>query len=196
MTNRITKGRGKFGAIDVPTGRIYYNGTAITATAAELNTSSGLLATTTQLNNAAYSAARVVDGTVAAAGTLTITAALHDNKTVLLDQVGGFVTQLPAATGTGIRLKFVVATTGTASYTIKAAASDAYWGNSFTVTDNAGAGTSVVAFKSGGGTVITLNGSTTGGIKGDVINLEDVKTNIWFVDMRIAGTGAEATPFS
>ncbi len=183
MTNRITKGKAKVAALDVLSSGLFLNGTAVTASAAELN-------------GAAKLSGRVIDGTVAALGTLTITAAAHDNRTVLLDQVGGFVTLLPAATGTGMRLKFVVATTGTASYTIKAAAGDAFWGNSFTVTDNAGAGTSVVAFKSGGGTVITLNGSTTGGIKGDVIYLEDELLHIWGVDMRIAGTGAEATPFS
>lgn len=181
MTNRITKGRGKFGALDVVDQRLFLSGTAITATAAEINR-------TTDVSG------RVVNGT--AAGTLTLTEATHDGKTVLLNLAAGFVSQLPSATGSGMRLKFVVATTGTASYTIKAAASDAFWGVSHQVTDNAGIGTSVYGFKSGGGTVITLNGSTTGGIKGDVVEIEDVLTNIWFVNMRTAATGTEATPFS
>lgn len=194
MTNRITKGRGKFGALDVPTSRFYYNGTAVTATAAELNTMTGVLATVTEINRATDVSGRVVNGT--ASGTLSITEATHDGKTVLLNRAGGFVVSLPAATGSGARFKFVVATTGTASYTIAAASGDAFWGVVHQVTDNAGAGTSVWGFKAGGGTLITLNGSTTGGIKGDVVELEDELTNIWFVNARTAATGAEATPFS
>jgi hypothetical protein len=181
MSNKLTKGKALVGAIDVPSNYLFINGTAVTATA-------------TELNRVADVSGRVINGT--AAGTLTLTEATHDSTTVLLNRAAGFTVALPAATGSGMRIKFVVAATGTANYVIRAGASDAFWGNAFFVTDNAGAGTSVWGFKATGGTVITLSGSTTAGIKGDVINLEDVLTNIWQVDMRAAGTGAEATPFS
>ena len=191
MPNRLTKGKGLFGAINVPASGLFINGTAVTATADELNAVDGIAATVTELNRVADVSTRVINGT--ASGTLSITEATHDGKTVLLNRAGGFDVALPAATGSGARLRFVVATTGTANYVIRAGAGDAFWGNTFQVTDNAG---TVIAFKAGGGTVMTLNGSTTGGIKGDIIALEDVLTNIWFVDARVAGTGAEATPYS
>jgi hypothetical protein len=181
MPNRISKGKVLAGAVNVPAGGLYIADTVVNATAAELN-------------RVADASSRVVNGT--AAGTLTITEATHDGKVVLLNRAAGFDVALPAATGSGTNLKFVVATTGTAPYVIRAAGNDAFWGVVHQVSDNAGAGTSVWGFKSGGGTVITLNGSTTGGIKGDVIELCDILTDIWFVNMRTAGTGAEATPFS
>src|SRR3972149_4365503 len=178
MPNRLTKGKALAGAVNVPAGALYIGDTAVTATADELN-------------RAADVSGRVINGT--AAGTLTITEATHDGKTVLLNRAGGFDVALPAATGSGATLRFVVATTTTSGgYIIRAAGNDAFWGHTLQVTDNAG---TVTGFKAGGGTVITLNGSTTAGIKGDVIDLQDILTDIWFVDMRVAGTGSEATPF-
>lgn len=191
MAFKLSRGKPLFDALDVRADKLFINGTAVTSSAAELNALDGITATVTELNRATDVSGRVINGT--ASGTLSITEAAHDGKTVLLNRAGGFVVSLPAATGSGMRLKFVVATTGTAPYTINAGASDAFWGVVHQVTDNAG---TVIGFKAGGGTVITLNGSTTGGIKGDVIELEDELTNIWFVNMRTAGTGAEATPFS
>lgn len=171
MINKVTGGNAKVGGLTIGT---------VT-----------LLATATEINRVADASTRVINGT--AAGTLTMSEATHDGKTVLLNRAGGFTVALPAATGSGARFRFVVATTGTANYTIRAGAGDAFWGNTFQVTDNAG---TVTGFKASGGTVITMSGSTTGGIKGDVVNLEDVLANIWSVDMRVAGTGVEVTPFS
>ncbi|MCA9687878.1 MAG: hypothetical protein KC457_37315, partial [Myxococcales bacterium] len=43
---------------------------------------------------------------------------------------------------------------------------------------------------------ITFNGSTTGGIKGATVELQDVASNLWAVRVVGAATGTEATPFS
>lgn len=43
---------------------------------------------------------------------------------------------------------------------------------------------------------ITLNGTTTGGIKGDMIVLTDCAADLWSVQMFGSSTGTEATPFS
>lgn len=180
MPNRLTKGKALAGAVNVPASGLYIADTAVTATA-------------TELNRVADVSGRIINGT--ASGTLTITEATHDGKLVLLNRAGGFHTVLPAATGSGAKLQFIVATTGTvaAAYTIAAAGNDTMFGNAVFVTDNSG---TVVGFKAGGGTLITLNGSTTAGIKGDSIELFDIAADTWWVNVRAAGTGAEATPFS
>ena len=43
---------------------------------------------------------------------------------------------------------------------------------------------------------ITLNGTTTGGILGGTIEIQDVASNVCSVVARGAATGSEATPFS
>jgi fructose-specific component phosphotransferase system IIB-like protein len=43
---------------------------------------------------------------------------------------------------------------------------------------------------------ITMDGSTTGGIVGDRVELVDVAENVWAVNGIIQQTGTEATPFS
>ncbi len=43
---------------------------------------------------------------------------------------------------------------------------------------------------------ITLNGSTTGGVKGSHVELQDVASGVWRVSGFLVSTGAEATPFS
>ena len=191
MPNRLTKGKALLGAINVPASGLYIANVAVTATAAELNTNASLLATTAELNRVADVSTRIINGT--AAGTLSITELAHDGKVVLLNRAAGFTAQLPAATGSGAKLHFVVATTGTANYVITVVGNDTMYGNAFFVTDNAG---TVIAFKAGGGSIITLNGSTTAGIKGDSVELIDIAADTWWVDVRAAGTGAEATPFS
>ena len=178
MPNRLTKGKALLGAVNVPASGLYIANTAVTATADELN-------------RVADVSGRVINGT--ASGTLTITEATHDGKLVLLNRAAGFDVALPAATGSGAKLHFIVATTGTANYVIRAAGNDTMYGNALFVTDNGG---TVIGFKANGGTVITLNGSTTAGIKGDSVELFDVATDTWWVSVLAAGTGAEATPFS
>ena len=43
---------------------------------------------------------------------------------------------------------------------------------------------------------ITLNGTTTGGLVGADVELIDIAADTWFVNVRTAATGTEATPFS
>lgn len=176
MSNRLTKGKALAGAIDVPSNLLYINGTAVTATAGELN-------------RVADVSGRIINGTA----NLTVSAGTHDSRIVLLNAAAGFDVTLPAATGSGAQYRFIVATTGTADYTINAAGDDTMFGNAFYVTDNAG---TVIAFRANGGSVITLNGSATGGIKGDSVEVFDIAADTWFVDVRAAATGNEATPFS
>lgn len=130
------------------------------------------------------------------ATSLTITAAAHAGRTVRIDSAAPVTITLPQATGTGNKYRFVVgvAATGTAS-TIKVAnATDVMRGYSFCVTttsDNAeGFKTSATS------DTISMNGTTLGGVVGDMYEIEDLLTGVFSVRCFCAPTGTEATPFS
>lgn len=154
-------------------------GTAVTATAAEIN-------------RAADISARIVNCTAA---TLAVTAASHDGKTVTLNRAGGIAVTLPAASGSGARFRFVIGTTFTGAATIKVAnSSDVMTGNAIALQDG---GDTMVGFETAASTdTISWDGSTTGGIKGTEVMLEDIATNLWFVRVIGSATGVEATPFA
>lgn len=153
-------------------------GTAVTATAAEIN-------------RAADVSARIVNCTAA---TLAVTAAAHDGKTVTLNRAGGIDVTLPAATGSGMRLRFIIGTTFTSSATIKVTGDDTMTGQALLAADG---GDTAVMFEAGAtADTITFDGSTTGGLKGTLVILEDIAADLWFVAVRGAATGTEATPFS
>lgn len=138
-----------------------------------------------------------------APGILNVTAATqilnakdHSGRTIALNRAAGIAVTLPPATGSGAIYKFVVVTTVTSnSNTIKVAnASDTMCGNCVTLQD---AGDTMVGFEAGAtADTITGNGTTTGGLKGDVWIVEDVAANLYHVIGRVAATGSEATPFS
>lgn len=128
--------------------------------------------------------------------TATVTAAAHAGRTVLLDRAAGQALTLPAATGTGNSYKFFVATTITSnSTTIKVADATDVMAGAAIVANDSDASASIFETASTSDT-ITFNGSTTGGIKGATVELQDVATNLWSVRIVGAATGTEATPFS
>jgi hypothetical protein len=161
------------------TGNLYISGTALTATAAEIN-------------RVADTSARIISATAA---TLAITEATHDGKIITLNKADGVAVTLPAATGSGAKYKFIVGTTVTSvGYIIKVTGNDTMVGKAFVCQDG---GDTVVGFEIGGtDDTLTLNGTTTGGLKGDVIEVIDIAADLYFVDLRLAATSTEATPAS
>ncbi|SCB51670.1 hypothetical protein GA0061099_10217 [Bradyrhizobium yuanmingense] len=150
----------------------------------------------TKTITADYLAGAVSAPVVTTATSLTITAAAHANRTVRIDSAAPVAITLPQATGTGNKYRFVVgvAATGTAS-TIKVAnATDVMRGYAFAVTttsDNAeGFKTSATS------DTISMNGTTLGGVVGDIYEIEDLLTGVFSVKCFTAPTGTEATPFS
>jgi hypothetical protein len=132
----------------------------------------------------------------ATAATLAVTAAAHSGRTVLLDRAAGQAVTLPAATGTGNSYRFFVLTTITSnSTTIKVADSTDVMAGVAIVANDSDASASIFETASTSDT-ITFDGSTTGGIKGATVELQDVATNLWSVRVIGAATGSEATPFS
>ncbi len=168
------------GELDIESGGSFkLDGTAIAATAAEIN-------------RAADTSARIVNLTAA---TLAVTEALHDGKVITVNKADGTAITLPAATGSGTNLHFILGTTITSvGSTIKVTGNDTMTGQAILAQD---AADTAVAFETAADSdTITLNGTTTGGLKGDSIELIDIATDLWWVRIRAAATGTEATPFS
>lgn len=132
----------------------------------------------------------------ATASTLTVTQATHAGKAVTLNRAAGIAVTLPAATGTGSVYTFIIGTAVTSnSTTIKVAnTSDTMTGSAYVISDNAAA---VLGYRTAAtDDTVTLNGTTLGGLKGDMVQIRDVATNLFMVEAYTAATGTEATPFS
>lgn len=137
-----------------------------------------------------------VQGTIVnvTAATVTITKELHAGRVVTLNRAAGITATLPAATGSGDRYKFVVGTTFTGSGIIQVVGNDTMCGMAIVAQDG---GDTVVVFEAGAtADTITLDGTTTGGLKGADIELIDIAADTWWANVRTAATGTEATPFS
>lgn len=122
----------------------------------------------------------------------------YDGKTIFLDTAAGTTITLPAASGSGMKFRFIITVVATSnSHVIKVAnANDAMQGIIASRDDSSD---NCVAFSAVAGTddTITLNRSTTGSVvKGESIEVEDIAANVWQVSGLIANTGAQATPFS
>jgi hypothetical protein len=129
--------------------------------------------------------------TITASTTLTT---FDAGATVVLSAAAGLTVTLPAATGSFAKYRLVVATTVTSNnYVIQVAnASDVMMGTVAVSTDIAG----VTCPTTSTSDTITMSGSTTGGVLGSWVELEDVAANKWAVKGGLVSTGAEATPFS
>lgn len=110
---------------------------------------------------------------------------------VAINRAAGCTVTLPAATGTGHRYTIVTIADQTGDLVIQAAsASDVMQGGA--QTDMTGA-----MFPTADATdTITMNGTTTGGLKGAKVELIDVASGVWNVWVRSEASGTEATPFS
>lgn len=155
-------------------------GTALTATAAEINA-------------VADTSSRLVAATAA---TLAVTAASHDGKIIVFDRAAGVVATLPAATGSGAVYRFTVKTLVTSNnYVVQVADNTDVMSGSIYVTDQA-AGTGTEFSTTTTSDTITMNGSTSGGLAGGILTLVDVAANLYAVHGNVIATGVEVTPFS
>jgi hypothetical protein len=136
------------------------------------------------------------DSIVAITADATLTSASNAGRTMNLNVASGATVTLPAASGTGNIYRFFVQTTVTSnSYVIQvASASDTMSGVAIVAndTDNSASIFETAATSD----TITFNGTTTGGILGATVELQDVASNKFSVVVRGAATGTEATPFS
>lgn len=134
--------------------------------------------------------------------TVTLAPATHAGRVVTLNRAAGVAVTLPAATGTGNQYIVQIGTTVTSNTTtittgVTGSSCDCYEGQA----QQTGAAGAVTSFKTAaagasGSDVITLNGTTTGGIQGDFVYLTDIATGVWMVELVGSITGTAATPFS
>jgi hypothetical protein len=138
--------------------------------------------------------AKLNPGFVAAGSTLLLSKAIHDGKTILLDTLTGSVVTLPAALGTGCKIRVVerVAATSNSHKMQVANTTDVMAGNVIV------SGTTTVSFPTvAASDTITLNRTTTGGAtNGGWFEFEDIAAGLWAVRGNANGSGAVATPFS
>lgn len=128
--------------------------------------------------------------------TLAVTQAAHAGRTITLNKADGIAVTLPAATGSGSIYRFFVGTTITSSaITIKVpTAAETMAGAAYIAADG---GDTLVAFETAATTdTISMNGTTTGGLLGNFVEIIDVATAKFFVRISGSATAAEATPFS
>ena len=129
-----------------------------------------------------------------------ITETEHAGRTLLLGEVGGnaqVTLTLPDATGSGTTYKFVVSVTNTSNYIIKVPDANNTIDGVITFLDLDG--TAVTGYGTAATSdTITLNGTTTGGLLGDHIELIDILADKWHVRgcLRVPTSSNPATPFS
>lgn len=127
--------------------------------------------------------------------TSTYTVVEGDNL-ITLNRAAGIAVTLPAATGSGRVVEFVVGTLITSNTTtLTCAGSDKFQGFALTFPDDAAA-LGGWAATAGTSTIFTMDGTTRGGYAGDTIRIRDVALNRWQIEFYGKQTGTEATPFS
>lgn len=124
----------------------------------------------------------------------TLNRKTHAGTTTVINAAAGLTLTLPAASGTGDEYTVFVGTTVTSNNAIiqVANATDIMQGVLSVATDIAG----VTCPTTTTSDTITMNGTTTGGIKGSYIVLKDMASGTWEVSGSLVSSGVEATPFS
>ena len=153
-----------------------------------------LTATAAEINNACDVSTRLIS-IADATDTLSLTAATHANRTVLVLDATLAIT-LPEATGTGDDYTIVQGIAATSSTIVTADTANAGFHGSITGSDtDADAAYNWAA--TGAQDTITFNGTSTGGKIYDWIRVTDVATDVWLLEGNIKQSGgAEATPLS
>lgn len=125
--------------------------------------------------------------------TVTITDDAHVGQRVVFNRAAGVTATLPAATGSGNRYEFIGAIDATGDQIIQVTGDDTMAGVAYLGNDSAGASCFYTAATSD---TITLDGSTTGGLKGWRVVCDDIAADTWAVVVMSEASGTEATPFS
>lgn len=132
----------------------------------------------------------------------TVLTATQSGAICLLNAAAGNVFTLPAATAAnvGVRFKFIQTATVTSNFAIiqGATTSDLFVAGSNAIQFK-GTATPTIALYSPNGSSnyqYKVNGTTTGGIIGDTIEVVCTGLNAWQVNIRQTASGTVATPFA
>lgn len=122
--------------------------------------------------------------------TVTITDDAHVGQRIILNRAAGCVATLPPATGSGNRFEFIGAVDATGDQVIQVTGDDTMAG--VAMTDMTG----VLFATAATSDTITLNGTTSGGLKGWRVTCDDIAADTWAVLVISEASGTEVTPFS
>lgn len=126
------------------------------------------------------------------AAAATLTEREHSGKNINLNLAATQTITLPKATGSGALFPLFVGITATGDKIIQVANSTDVMAGSVIVD-----GTTSTMFQTASTSdTITMSGTTTGGILGSQLELQDVASGVWRVTGVLNGSGTEATPFS
>ena len=125
--------------------------------------------------------------------TATVTASAHRGLPVVVNRAAGCTLTLPAATGSGDEYEFIGAADASGDQVIQVVGDDTMAGVAYLGNDSAGASCFYTGATSD---TITLNGTTTGGLKGWRVKVLDIAADTWAVMVFSEASGTEATPFS
>lgn len=174
---------------------IYANESGVAISGTDLAAIDGVIATPAEINRAADVSARLI----AAGSSLTLTELAHDGKVVCLDTAAGSTITLPAATGSGMVLTFVVTVKPTSNqHRLNVVGNDEFCG-SVNILDMDGSTQAAFGAVDGGDNDrFDLNGTTKGGQVGDWVQLVDMSTDNWCIrGQLVCPTGSNpATPFA
>lgn len=158
----------------------------------------GNITTATDVVLTAYDSGLQLSGrakVLGSSGNLTLTAAMS-GSTMLFDAAGATAYVLPAiaAADVGVTFKFVTTVTATGAHSITAAAADLLIGTAYMNVTAA----DIEVFHPNGSSnlVISMNGTTTGGVEGTEWTLTAVSATRWEAIGHVNATGAQATPFA
>lgn len=123
------------------------------------------------------------------ATSLTLSQAKHGVRWLSWNRALGGTIVLPASTGKNPEFRIWIPQTLTGSLIMRTLSGTAI------ISGLANVQTSV--FQSASNTnTITLNGTTTGGVLGTMVILNDMGSNQWLAEINATGSGTAATPFS
>ena len=125
--------------------------------------------------------------------TIAINDDAHVGFPLVMSRAAGITATLPPAIGSGNKYEFIGAVTATGDQVIQVTGDDTMAGVAFLGNDSAGASCFYTAADTD---TITLDGTTTGGIKGWRVECRDIAADTWAVIVFSEASGTEATPFS
>lgn len=165
-----------------------------TVTTNELNILDGVTSTAAEITRATDLSTRLVSLT----GTDAITESEHEGRDCYITGTDAATYTLPEATGSGARYKFIMGQVNTnGTVFVVADTANANFIGSVNSLDLDAAAQGAFGAPANCDT-ITLNGTTTGGALGDMIELVDVATDVWqvFGQLQVPTGSDPATPFS
>jgi hypothetical protein len=128
--------------------------------------------------------------------TLTLAPTPNANRVTSVAPTGGLAITMPTATGSGLNYTILLsATVAGGNLTIDAKPNGPALFSGYAQQNKPGTGLTATA-TAANTNLITLNGSTQGGIAGDQIELQDTAPNVWTIFINGQYSGVFASPFS